>query len=136
MAGRAADFACDDAGVWPDCGSGSPWAGKKAVDLHSVGLPGELADHLKARNGQYAEDKLPLEGSEDAEWISDGTTLLRRTRAALGASVTVIVTEPWWDEEPSCSRQFRMGQRRRVPSLYGSGAPAGMRSAKGTPTAS
>lgn len=73
----------------------------KAVDLHSIGLPGELADQLKAWNGGYAEDKLPLEGSGDAEWISEGTTLLRRTRAALGASVKVIVTEPWWDEEPS-----------------------------------
>ena len=86
---------------WPDYGPGPLWLDGKAVELHSLGLPHELARQLEAWNGRYEEDKVPLEGDGDAEWLREGTSLLRRTRSALGARFSVVVTETWWGEEPT-----------------------------------
>jgi len=84
---------------WPDYGVGPLWSEDgKAVDLLALGLPGQLVERLKGWNGQYAEERLPLEGSGDAEWLSEGVALLRRTREALGSTFQIVVTEPWWGE--------------------------------------
>lgn len=86
---------------WPDYGAGPLWAeGGKVVDLASLGLPRELIEELVIWNRGYAEEKLPLEGSGDEAWLREGERLLRRTRAALGRGVSVVVTEPWWGERP------------------------------------
>jgi hypothetical protein len=84
---------------WPDYGPGPLWNEGKAVDMLSLGLPQQLAQELKAWNDLYAEDKLPLEGSGDAQWLREGRSLLQRTRTALGPSAAVVVTEPWWDQD-------------------------------------
>ena len=86
---------------WPDYGPGPLWLDGMAVDLHTLGLPQELACHLEAWNDQYEERKVPLEGAGDVEWLREGMSLLRRTRSALGATYSVVVTEPWWGEEPA-----------------------------------
>ena len=87
---------------WPDYGSGPLWTEDgKAADLRSLGLPSELVAQLEVWNGQYAEDKIPIEGEGDSGWLGEGISLLRRTRAALGSDVHVVVTEPWWGEDPN-----------------------------------
>lgn len=87
---------------WPDYGSGPLWTEDgKAADLRSLGLPEELAEQLTVWNSQYAEDKVPLEGSGDSAWLGEGVSLLRRTRDALGSDFQVVVTEPWWGEDPT-----------------------------------
>lgn len=87
---------------WPDYGAGPLWSEDgKAVDLQALGLPDQLVERLTVWNGQYAEERVPLEGSGDAEWLSEGVVLLRRTRKALGSTFQIVVTEPWWDEDPT-----------------------------------
>jgi hypothetical protein len=85
---------------WPDYGSGPLWEDGKAIDPLSIGLPHELADEIAAWNREYVEDKLPLEGRGDVAWLNEGVTLLHRMRAALGVGIPVVVTEPWWGEDP------------------------------------
>lgn len=86
---------------WPDYGAGPLWTeGGVAADLGSLGLPDELAEELASWNSRYAEGKVPVEGSGDPAWLAEGGRLLRRTRHVLGPGIQVIVTEPWWDEDP------------------------------------
>jgi hypothetical protein len=86
---------------WPDYDAGPLWAEDgKAVDLRSLGLPRELIDELTIWNSQYAEEKLPLDGDGDLSWVSEGERLLRRTRDVVGPDISVVVTEPWWGEDP------------------------------------
>ena len=87
---------------WPDYGAGPLWTDDgKAADLAGLGLPDQLVERLTVWNGQYTEDKVPLEGSGDADWLGEGAALLRRTREALGSAFQIVVTEPWWDEDPT-----------------------------------
>lgn len=92
---------------WPDYGSGPLFrvGGGPAgavVDVRDLGLPGGLASELAAWNSAYEEVKLPTEESMgDVEWLAHGVQLLARTRQALDGRATVIVTEPWWGEEPA-----------------------------------
>lgn len=90
---------------WPVYGAGPLWLDGRAVDVHSLGLPQELARQLEVWNGQYEESKMPLEGAGDAEWLGQGMSIPHETRSALGTRFSVVVTEPWWDEEPTYSRQ-------------------------------
>ncbi|WP_460632360.1 hypothetical protein [Leifsonia lichenia] len=42
-----------------------------------------------------------MDGSDgDRGWILHGIDLLARTREVLAGRATVVVTEPWWGEEP------------------------------------
>lgn len=87
---------------WPDYGPGPLWTEDgKAVSAQSLGLPDELAEQLTLWNTQYAEEKVPIEGSGDSAWLRAGASLLRRTRDALGPDFQVVVTEPWWGEDPT-----------------------------------
>jgi hypothetical protein len=84
---------------WPDYGSGPLWTEDgQAIDLRSLGLPDELAEQLELWNGQYDEDRIPVDGAGDREWLARGAHLLERTRFALGPGCEVVVTEPWWGE--------------------------------------
>ena len=90
---------------WPDYGPG-PLAlrsgrGGGAVDLHTLGLSAETVGNLAKWNADYAEDKLPTEGGAgDPAWIAEGTSLLHEVRAQLRDRYDVVVTEPWWGEDP------------------------------------
>jgi hypothetical protein len=49
----------------------------------------------------YAEEKLPVEGPGDQQWLDEGVDLLRRCREELQPNYEVVVTEPWWGEVPT-----------------------------------
>ncbi len=86
---------------WPEYGPGPLWAEGDRVDLTELGVPSELADRLLAWNARYEEERLPLEGPCDTDWLGEGRRLLAETRTALADSHCIVVTEPWWGEEPS-----------------------------------
>lgn len=87
---------------WPDYGPGPLWCeGGEPADLRSLGLPNELVEELEFWNGQYAEEKIPVDGNGDSAWLAEGECLLRRTRDALASHFEVVVTEPWWGEDPT-----------------------------------
>lgn len=87
---------------WPDYGPGPLWTDDgKPVDLESLGVGRDLVEHLAAWNAQYSEDKVPLEGAGDEAWLREGKQLLGHVRDALGDQYEVVVTEPWWGEEPA-----------------------------------
>lgn len=87
---------------WPDYGPGPLWTEKgKPVDLESLGISPELAERVLLWNSQYEEDRIPVDGPGDSEWIADGVDLLRQLRTDLGRSVEIVVTEPWWGEPPN-----------------------------------
>lgn len=81
---------------WPDYGPGPLWAGGTAVPLDRLGLPDGLAEQLRSWNARYEEDKIPVEGPGDGEWLNEGRRLLGALRSILGTA-TVVVTEPWWE---------------------------------------
>ena len=102
---------------WPDYGSGPLWTEDGApIDPRSLGLTDDLAEQLELWSAQYDEDRIPVEGSGDREWLDRGAHLLERTRRALGPSCEVIVTEPWWDDPAACStaRSATRGRRPRT----------------------
>ncbi len=44
---------------WPDYGPGPLWTGSgEPADLHHIGLPEGLVEHLRTWNSRYAEDKI------------------------------------------------------------------------------
>ena len=85
---------------WPDHGPGPLWLGGRAVRPEDLDIPEPLASRLRTWNASYEEWKIPVEGSGDALWIEEGIRLLQATREALSPDVEVVVTEPWWGEEP------------------------------------
>lgn len=89
-----------DLEFWPDYGPGPLWSGGKAIDLASLALDDELAAQVAAWNAAYSEDKVPLEGPGDDAWLAEGRRLLSAVRAALEGQHRVVVTEPWWDQQP------------------------------------
>ena len=87
---------------WPDYGPGPLLTEDgKPADLQSLGLSGELVEELESWNGEYAEEKIPVDGNGDSAWLGEGRSLLLRTRDALACDVEVVVTEPWWGEDPT-----------------------------------
>lgn len=87
---------------WPDYGPGPVWTEDGGpVDLSQLGVDPDLVADVVAWNGAYSEDKVPIDSSGDVAWLRDGRRLLREIRSALGAEYDVVVTEPWWGEEPT-----------------------------------
>jgi hypothetical protein len=91
---------------WPDYGLDHPlWLrqgrGGAPVDLVSLRLPGPVAQRLRNWTAAYQEDKIPDEADGDTAWLAEGVRLLGEVRAALGDEYRVVVTEPWWGEEPA-----------------------------------
>lgn len=63
---------------WPDYGPGPVWnAEGKPVALESLGISTGLAARVWSWNSAYAEDKIPLDGPGDPEWLTEGAVLLR-----------------------------------------------------------
>ena len=61
---------------WPDYGSGPLWTEDGApIDPRSLGLTDDLAEQLELWNAQYDEDRIPVEGSGDREWLDRGAHL-------------------------------------------------------------
>lgn len=85
---------------WPEYSGGPLWSTDgKTVDLAGLALSSHLIERLVAWNSRYDDSKLSLE-SDDPAWINEGTSLLSEVREALGDAFQVIVTEPWWGEQP------------------------------------
>jgi hypothetical protein len=61
-----------------------------------MGVPLDLAARLAAWNQRYAEDKLPVAGEGDPEWLEQGVRLLAGVRRCLAGRFDVDVSEPWW----------------------------------------
>lgn len=86
---------------WPEYDGGPLWSPEgQTVELASLGLPRELVARLNAWNARYDDAKLPFEGN-DRDWLNEGVSLLAELRSELGHDYEVMVTEPWWGEEPS-----------------------------------
>lgn len=60
---------------WPDYGDGPLWAAGAAVDPVAVGVDADLAAHLAAHNEAYEEERLPLDGPGDVDYLAEGTRL-------------------------------------------------------------
>lgn len=87
---------------WPDYGPGPVWTEDgKPVDLGQLGLDPDLVTEVAEWNGAYSEDKVPIDSPGDVAWLREGRRLLREVRSALAAEYRVVVTEPWWGEEPT-----------------------------------
>ena len=86
---------------WPDYGPGPLWVGGRAEAPESLGLEPALASALERWNEEYDEALMPVEGTGDSGYIATGVALLARVRQALAGRFRVVVTEPWWGEEPS-----------------------------------
>jgi hypothetical protein len=84
---------------WPDYGPGPLWsADGQPADLAALPLGDELRQELVDWNADYREDRIPVEGPGDPDWLREGTLLLGRVRDALSPGFEVAVTEPWWGE--------------------------------------
>ncbi len=86
---------------WPDYGPGPLWRDGRAVVPEELGIPEPLATQLRTWNAGYDESRAPIDGPGDSAWIAEGVELLRATRDALAPRTQVVVTEPWWGEEPT-----------------------------------
>jgi len=85
--------------LWKAPGRGGQLVDSGALDL-PLDLPLDLAARLATWNQRYAEDKLPITGEGDPEWLEQGIGLLAEVRRCLVGSFDVAVSEPWWGEEP------------------------------------
>jgi hypothetical protein len=87
---------------WPDYGPGPLWTDDgKPVDPSSLGVGPGLVEKVAAWNAAYEENRVPIDGPGDSAWLRHGRQLLHEIRASLGNEYRVIVTEPWWDEDPN-----------------------------------
>jgi hypothetical protein len=84
---------------WPDYGGGPLWhmsgRGGQHADSRALGLPQDLAGRLAVWNQEYAEDKLPVGGDGDCDWLEQGRQLLAEVRQCLAGRFEIAVTEPW-----------------------------------------
>lgn len=71
------------------------------ADLRELGLPDDVIQRLTRWNAMYDDSRLPIDGPGDSEWIERGIGLLHEVRSLLADHYQVVVTEPWWGEEPS-----------------------------------
>ena len=95
------------------------------LSWHRSELPSDLVERLRRCNDRYDDAKLPFENN-DIEWLHEGQVLLTEVRAALGRDYEVVVTEPWWGEEPkriavirALARSRRIGQSGARPRQIG-----------------
>lgn len=90
---------------WPDYNTGPLWSdGGREVDLAELGASAELVDQVRNWTAGYRDDRLPIDGRGDERWLQEGVQLLADIRRALGVGYEVVVTEPWWGEEPVAER--------------------------------
>jgi hypothetical protein len=86
---------------WPEYNSGPLWRSDgTSVDLASLALPADLKARLQSWNAAYDDSRLPFD-HDDEGWLEEGERLLAETREALCDAYTIVVTEPWWGEDPS-----------------------------------
>ncbi|WP_157970837.1 hypothetical protein [Nakamurella deserti] len=86
---------------WPDDKQGPLWSGGRPADLYALGLPARLVHRLESWNAEYREDRLPIDGRGDPDYVATGTALLRDVTEALGDRYRIIVNEPWWNATPA-----------------------------------
>jgi len=86
-----------DLEFWPDYGPGPLWLGGRAIDPVELDLDDALARRLRDWNAVYEEWKIPLDGSGDEAWLTEGRQLLQDVRQALGGDYNVGANEDWWD---------------------------------------
>lgn len=86
---------------FPEYNSGPLWSSTGAsIELAALALPEDLVRRLGDWNASYDDSKLPFERNDSA-WLEGGRRLLAEVRQALGPDYEVVVTEPWWREDPS-----------------------------------
>lgn len=82
------------------CNSGPLWLGGRPVTADELHLDELLAEQFAAWNASYDDAKLPMEGPGDAAWLAEGIKRHGAVRAAVSPR-KVLVTEPWWSEDPN-----------------------------------
>lgn len=88
---------------WPEYDGGPIWSPDgRSADLDLLPLSNDLRERLRAWNARYDDANLPFEQNA-VDWLAEGRSLLGEVRAALGEAYEVVVTEPWWREEPDPS---------------------------------
>jgi hypothetical protein len=101
---RTIKFVAEFLEWWPDYGAGPLWRasgrGGEPLDIAELDLPADLVVRLAAWNRDYNDDKLPMAGGGDRDWLARGTGLLTEVRQCLEGRFAVTVTEPWWEEAP------------------------------------
>jgi len=84
---------------WPDYGAPSPlWNAGQAVDLQSLLLPEDLRNRLSSWNAAYEESKVPIDGTGDQQYLTEGHQLLNEVRQCLDGRYEVVTHEDWWGE--------------------------------------
>lgn len=87
---------------WPEYEGGPLWDDQgRSVDLGDRSLPADLRVRVAEWVAAYGDEKLPMDGPGDVEWLAVGTALLAELRVALSPVCTIVVTKPWWGEEPA-----------------------------------
>ena len=90
---------------WPDYGGQllhvRTGRGGTPVELDRLPLSTSTVQALRRWVSSYADERLPIEGSGDSDWVDEGVDLLRRCREELQPDYEVVVTEPWWGDPPT-----------------------------------
>ena len=81
---------------WPDDDGAVLRDGAKVVALGELDLPPDLIGRIEPWKARYEDDRLPIDGPGDPDWLREGGDLLRQVRFAVGERFEVFVTEPWW----------------------------------------
>jgi hypothetical protein len=86
---------------WPDSSGGPLWdeAGEQ-LPLAALPVADDVRDRAQAWVAQYDDGRLPIDRPGDVVWLEEGRGVLSELRQALGGGYDVVVTEPWWGEEP------------------------------------
>ncbi len=99
---------------WPEYQGGPLWAAKgKSVDLSALAIPVELRARGETWSAQYADERLPIDGAGDPEWVSEGVVLLAALRDAWAMATR------WWSPSPGGVRSRAHKCRSRAAGLEG-----------------
>jgi hypothetical protein len=60
----------------------------------------ELSERLLRWNADYRAEKLPSDGTGDADWLAEGIGLLAEVRRVIGEGYRVEAADPWWPDDP------------------------------------
>jgi hypothetical protein len=88
---------------WPDYGNELFWLrngrGGKRILIENLQLSATLQDALRRWVALYDDER--LSAGDQSEWIIEGIRLLAESRAELSGRFSIVVTEPYWGEQPS-----------------------------------
>lgn len=88
---------------WPDYGNELFWLrngrGGERIPIENLRLTPTLQEALRRWIARYDDEN--LSAGAESEWIVEGIRLLAASRAELAGRYAIVVTEPYWGEQPS-----------------------------------